>query len=97
MAIFNVSTHEPVDPIVTFVGLLAGVNVQEPFFDHVFTPGEFVETTADKFLASPAIREETFHDTVVLGAAPAELPTRTPAKTPTRSKTDFEEMFMYKS
>jgi hypothetical protein len=72
--------------------LLAGVNVQEPFFDHVFAPGEFVETTADKFLASPAIRDETFHITVVVGAAPAEPPTNTPAKMLARRKRDFEEM-----
>ena len=49
-AIFNVNTHEPVEPIVNFVGLLFGVNVHEPFFDQVFTPGEFVLATADKFL-----------------------------------------------
>ena len=91
LAIFNVNTHEPVDPIVTFVGLLAGVNVQEPFLDHVFAPGEFVETTADKFLASPAIKDETFHVTVVDGAAPAEPPTNTPAQMLARRKRDFEE------
>jgi len=72
--------------------LLAGVNVHEPFFDHVFAPGEFVETTADKFLASPAIRDETFHVTVVDGAAPAEPPTKTPAKMLARRKRGFEEM-----
>jgi hypothetical protein len=71
--------------------LLAGVNVQEPFFDHVFAPGELAETTADKFLASPAIRDETFHVTVVVGAASAEPPTKTPTKMPARRKRDFEE------
>ena len=45
--IFNVSTHEPVAPIVNFVGLRVGVNEHEPFFDHVFAPGEFVDTTDD--------------------------------------------------
>ena len=48
-AIFNVNVHEPVEPIVSFVGLLFGDNVHEPVFDHVFTPGEFVEATADSF------------------------------------------------
>jgi hypothetical protein len=71
--------------------LLAGVNVHEPLFDHVFAPGEFVETTADKFLASPDLKDETFHVTVVDGAAPAEPPTKTPAKMPARRKRDFEE------
>jgi hypothetical protein len=92
LAIFNVNTHEPVDPIVSFDGFLAGVNIHEPLFNHVFAPGEFVETRADKFLASPAIKDETFHVTVVDGAAPAEPPTKTPAKMPTRRKRDFGEM-----
>jgi hypothetical protein len=76
--------------------LLAGVNVQEPFLDHVFAPGELVETTADKFLASPAIKDETFHVMVVDGAAPAEPPTNTPTNTPAkmlaRRKRGFEEI-----
>jgi hypothetical protein len=42
--------HEPVAPIVSFVGFFVGVNVHEPFLDHVFTPEELVDTTADKFL-----------------------------------------------
>jgi hypothetical protein len=71
--------------------LLAGVSLHEPFFDHVFAPGEFVETTDDKFLASPAIKDETFHVTVVDGAAPAEPPTKTPATMLARRKRDFEE------
>ena len=93
LAIFKVNTHEPVDPIVSFVGLLAGVNVQEPFFDHVFAPGEFVETTADKFLASRAVKDETLHVTVVVGAAPTESTTKTPANTPMRRKADLEKIF----
>jgi hypothetical protein len=72
--------------------LLVGVNVHKPFLDHVFAPGEFVETTADKFLASPAIKDETFHVTVVDGAAPAEPPTKTPAKMLARKKRDFGEI-----
>ncbi|MTH94449.1 MAG: hypothetical protein F2940_09700 [Actinobacteria bacterium] len=56
-----------------------------PLFDQVFTPGEFVETTADNFLASPAGRDETFHVTFVDGAADTELLIVTPTKTPTRS------------
>jgi hypothetical protein len=72
--------------------LLAGVNVHEPFFDHIFAPGEFVETTADNFFASPAFKDETFHVTVVDGAAPAEPPTKTPTKMLARRKRDFEEI-----
>jgi hypothetical protein len=72
-------------PIVTLVGLRVGVNVHVPLFDQVFTPGEFVETTVDNFLVSPADRDETFHVTFVDGAADTELSTVTPTKTPTRS------------
>jgi len=79
--------HEPVAPIVNFVGLRAGVNVHVPLSDQVFTPGEFVDTTTNKFLASPALRSETFHVTFVDDAADTEPPTATPAKTPIRSKT----------
>jgi hypothetical protein len=79
--------HEPVAPIVNFVGLRVGVNAHEPFFDQVFTPGEFVDTTAHKFLASPTAREETFQVTFVDGAADTESPTETPAKTPIASNT----------
>ena len=50
-AIFNFNVHESVEPIVNFVGLLFGVNVHEPFFDHVLPPGEFVLATADKLFA----------------------------------------------
>jgi hypothetical protein len=85
LEIFNVNLHEPVAPIVTLVGLRVGVNVHVPFFDQVFTPGEFVDTTADNFLASPAISDETFHVTFINGAAATEPPTATAAKTPTRS------------
>ena len=44
-----------------------------PDFDHVLAPGEFVETIADKFFDSPAAKDETFHVTVVVGAADIEL------------------------
>lgn len=73
LAIFSVTTHEPVEPIVSFVGFFVGVSVHIPVLDHVFAPGEFVETIADKFFDSPAAREETFHVTVVDGAADMEL------------------------
>lgn len=56
-----------------------------PLFDQIFTPGEFVDTTADNFLVSPAIRDETFHVTFVDGAADAELPIVVPTKTLTTS------------
>jgi hypothetical protein len=59
--------------MISFVGFFVGVNVHVPVFDHVFAPGDFVETIADKFLDSPAAREETFHVTVVEGAADMEL------------------------
>jgi hypothetical protein len=84
-AIFSVSAHEPVAPIVNFVGLRVGVNEHEPFFDHVFVPGEFVDTTDDNFFTWPAAKEETFHVTFVEGAAATEPPTATAAKTPARS------------
>jgi hypothetical protein len=79
--------HEPAAPIVSIVGLRSGVNVHVPLFDQVFTPGEFVDTTADNFLASPADRDETFHVTFIDGAAVTALPIVTPANTPTRSNT----------
>jgi len=49
LAIFNFNTQVPL-PIVSFVGLLFGVNVHEPVFDQVCTPGEFDVATADKLL-----------------------------------------------
>lgn len=93
LAICNFNTHEPVAPIVSLCGLLVGDNAQEPFFDHVFSPGEFVETTADKFLTSPAIKDEIFHVRVVVGEASTEPPTQTPANTPMRRRADFEKIF----
>jgi len=85
--------HEPVAPIVTLVGLRVGVNEQVPVFDHVFTPGEFVDTTADNFRTSPAISDETFHVTFVDGAATTEPPTVVPTKRTTTSNapTDLRE------
>ena len=65
--------HEAPVPIVNFVGLLFGVNVHEPVFDHVFTPGEFVEATADSSITHPAANDDTFHVTVVFVAAVTEL------------------------
>ena len=62
-----------------------GINVQEPFVDHVFRPVEFVETRDDNFTTSPAAKDDTFHFTAVDGAALATPTTATPAKTPTRS------------
>jgi hypothetical protein len=50
LAIVNVNVHELPVPIVNFAGLLFGDKTHEPVFDHVFTPGEFVEATADKLL-----------------------------------------------
>ena len=61
--------------------------MQAPVFDQVFAPGEFVETIADKFFDAPATRDETFHVTVVDGAADTDLLVAKLAKTTTRSKT----------
>jgi hypothetical protein len=74
-------------PIVNFVGLLDGVNVHKPDFDQDLTPEEFVETTADKLITWRGANEETFHVTVVEGAATAEPPPVNPAKTPARNRT----------
>jgi hypothetical protein len=72
------------------VGFFAGVNVQVPVFDHVFAPGELVETIADKFFDAPAANDETFHVTVVDGAADIDLLVAKLATTTTRSKTPPE-------
>ena len=82
-AIFSVNLHELPVPIVNFVGLLFGVNVHEPFFDHVFTPGEFVEATADSSITHPAANDDTFHVTVVFVAAVTELAITPPNKAAT--------------
>jgi hypothetical protein len=80
----------PVAPIVNFFGLRVGVNLHEPFFDQVFAPGEFVDTTADNFLASPADKDETFHVTFVDGVAATGPLTVAPTKIPTRSSTPVD-------
>jgi hypothetical protein len=72
--------------------------VQEPIFDHVFVPGEFVETMADKLLDPPATKDETFQVTVVDGAADIGLLAAKLTKEAMRSKTpaerrEGEEMF----
>ena len=90
LAIFSVKTQEPVEPIISFVGFFEGVNVQEPDFDQVLAPGEFVETNADKLFDAPAANEETFHVTVVEGAAEIDLPVAKLAKRTTSSKTPPE-------
>ena len=89
---FNVNLHEPVAPIISFVGFLFGVNVHVPVFDHVFTPTEFVETTADNFTTWLAPNEETFHVTFVDGAAATEPLLVTPAKIQTKSNTPVDRM-----
>jgi hypothetical protein len=76
--------------MVSFVGFFAGLNVHEPVFDHVLAPGEFVETIADKFFDSPATKDETFHVTVVDGAADVELLTAKLIKATTKRKTPPE-------
>jgi len=76
--------------MVSFVGFFTGVNVHVPVLDHVLVPGEFVETTADKFFVSPADKDETFHVTVVDGAADIELLAAKLAKATTRSTTPPE-------
>ena len=64
--------------------------MQAPVFDHVFAPGEFVETIADRFFDAPAANDETFHVTVVDGAADIDLLVAKLARTTTRSKTPPE-------
>ena len=64
--------------------------MQAPVFDHVFAPGEFVETIADRFFDAPATNEETFQVTVVDGAADIDLLVAKLATTTTRSKTPPE-------
>ena len=80
LAIFNFKTHDPLVPIINFVGFLVGVKVHKPVFDQVFTPVEFVETTVDKFTIRPALKEETFHVMFVDGAAATEPLTAAPAR-----------------
>jgi hypothetical protein len=92
LATFNVNLHEPVAPIINFVGFLFGVNVQVPVFDHVFTPAEFVATTADNFTTWLAPNEETFHVAFVDGAADTDSPIVIPAKIQTRSSAPVDRM-----
>jgi hypothetical protein len=61
-----------------------------PVFDHVFAPEELVETIADKLFDAPAANDETFHVTVVDGAADIDLLVAKLARTTTRSKTPPE-------
>ena len=75
---------------MSFVGFFLGVNVQEPVFDHVFVPGEFVETIADKLLDAPAAKDENFQVTVVDGAADIEPLAAKLTKEATRSNTPAE-------
>ena len=86
LAIFKVNVHDLPIPIVNVVGLLFGVNVHEPFFDHVFTPGEFVEARSDSHSFWPAVIDDTFHVTVVFVAADTELAV-TPPNNPTTVNT----------
>ena len=76
--------------MISFVGFFAGVNVHAPVFDHVLAPGEFVETIVDKFFDSPATKDETFHVTVVDGAADVELLTAKLTKATAKRKTPPE-------
>ena len=64
--------------------------MQVPVFDHVFAPEELVETIADKFFDSPATKDETFHVTVVVGAADIELLTAKLTKATAKRKTPPE-------
>ena len=85
-AIFNVNVHELPVPIVNFGGLLFGDKTHEPVFDHVFTPFEFDEATADRLFICPADSDDTFHLTVVFVAADTE-PAVTPPNNPTTTAT----------
>ena len=84
---FNVNPQVPVEPIISFVGLLAGVNVHDPDFDQVLLPGEFDEAILDKFVVVSTVSDDTFHVTVVLVAAVTEL-ALTPPNNPAAASTD---------
>jgi hypothetical protein len=89
LAIFNVNRQAPVEPIISFVGLLAGDKTHDPDFDHVLRPVEFDEAISDKFFVALSVSDDTFHVTVVDVAAatePAVTPPNNPAtvNTPTR-------------
>ena len=90
LAIFKVNKHVLPEPIFNIVGLSFGINVHEPLFDHVFRPVEFVETRDDNFTTLPAVKDDTFHFTVIDGAALTTPTTATPAKTPTRSNAPID-------
>lgn len=70
--------------------------MHEPVFDHVLAPREFVETIADKFFDSPATKDETFHLTVVDGAADVELLTAKLTKATAKRKTLLERRVVEK-
>ena len=72
-----------------------GANVHVPLFDQVFTPGEFVDTIADKFLTSPADSDVIFHVTFVEVAADAEPITDIPAKMPTTRDSTTDRRIKY--
>ncbi len=73
--------HNPPVPIASFAGLLFGNIVHDPSFDHVLTTGEFVEVTADRLFTLPAVKDDTFHVTIVFVAAITE-PVVTPPSNP---------------
>ena len=72
----------PVEPIISFVGLLAGFNVHDPLLDQVLRPDEFDEAISDKFFVTPTVKDDTFHVTVVDVSAVTE-PAVIPANNPT--------------
>ena len=78
LAIFKVNVHDLPVPIDKNALYPSGKKRHEPVFDHVFTPGEFVEARSDSHSFWPAVIDDTLQVTVVFGAADTELAVTTP-------------------
>ena len=78
LAIFKVKVHDLPVPIDKNPLNPSGKKRHEPVFDHVFTPGEFVEARSDSHSFWPAVIDDTLQVTVVFGAADTELAVTTP-------------------
>ncbi|CAB4601852.1 unannotated protein [freshwater metagenome] len=80
LAIFKVKVHDLPVPIDKNPLNPSGKKRHEPVFDHVFTPGEFVEARSDSHSFWPAVIDDNFHVTVVFVAAATELAVTPPNK-----------------